>query len=279
MFSLNQRFLLASRSGVEPIEALLRDHPGLNVNCRAGGEGWTALHTASSRGNFAVVKFLLAQPGIDVNSQSLRGQVPLEIACRGNKVSVVELLVKDPSVNAAFAKPDRRTSLWYASLLGHVEVIEWLLASGRDLGDLDEEGIWFGQGFTPLEVAKKENKVEAVSLLEKFLINPQQTRHELRVKLCFLAELVAAVFALMVFLCDDLLEIKPAFKAATATVPVGNVDAARFLTIASKLSMELQMTLCHRSLGSMKQNIRSTDSEAAFKSLCRILLLAQSKSK
>ena len=162
---------------------------------------------------------------------------------------------------------------------------EWLLASGRDLGDLDEEGIWFGQGFTPLEVAKKENKVEAVSLLEKFLINPQQTRHELRVKLCFLAELVAAVFALMVFLCDDLLEIKPAFKtrrtsqAATATVPVGNVDAARFLTIASKLPMELQMTLCHRSLGSMKQNIRSTDSEAAFKSLCRILLLAQSKSK
>jgi len=38
--------------------------------------------------------------------------------------------------------------------------------------------------------------------------------------------------------------------------------------------MELQMILCHRVVGSMKQNILSKDSEAAFKSLARILLLS-----
>ena len=37
--------------------------------------------------------------------------------------------------------------------------------------------------------------------------------------------------------------------------------------------MELQMILCHRVVGSMKQNILLKDSEAAFKSLAGILLL------
>jgi len=35
--------------------------------------------------------------------------------------------------------------------------------------------------------------------------------------------------------------------------------------------MELQMILCHRAVGSMKQNVLK-DSEAAFHSLARILL-------
>ena len=47
--------------------------------------------------------------------------------------------------------------------------------------------------------------------------------------------------------------------------------------IAAKLPMELQMILCHRAVGSMKQNILRKDSEAAFKSLARILLLPQSE--
>ena len=42
--------------------------------------------------------------------------------------------------------------------------------------------------------------------------------------------------------------------------------------------MELQMILCHRVVGSMRQNIMRKDSEAAFRSLARVfLLLAQSQ--
>ena len=53
--------------------------------------------------------------------------------------------------------------------------------------------------------------------------------------------------------------------AATAAAP-------RFFTIAKRLPMELQMILCRRAVGSMKQSILRKDSEAAFKSLARILL-------
>jgi len=86
------------------------------------------------------------------------------------------------------------------------------------------------------------------------------------VKLGVLKELAAEVFALTVFLCDELLQLKPASHSAAATA-----SATQFFTISSKLPMELQMILCHRAVGSMKQNILPKDSEAAFKDLARIL--------
>ena len=120
---------------------------------------------------------------------------------------------------------------------------------------------------TALEIASERNKTEVVSLLERFIANPAQTRHELRVKLGMLDELAAEVFALTVFLCDDLLQLKSA----------SNPAATRFFTIASKLPMELQMILCHRAVDSKKQNILRKNSESAFKSLARILLDSKSE--
>ena len=90
-------------------------------------------------------------------------------------------------------------------------------------------------------------------------------------KLGVLDALAAEVFALTVFLCDNLLQLKPASHSATTSKKA--TTALRFFAIASKLPMELQMVLCHRVVGSMKQNILHKDSEAAFKSLARSLLL------
>jgi len=105
-----------------------------------------------------------------------------------------------------------------------------------------------------------------VSLLERFTANAALTRYEIRMKLGVLDELAAQVFALIVFLCDDLLQLKPALVTTTFNPAV----ATRFFSIASKLPMELQMILCHRAVGSVNLH---KDSEAAFKSLARILLL------
>ena len=113
---------------------------------------------------------------------------------------------------------------------------------------------------------QEESNPEVASLLERFLANPAQTRHELRVKLGVLA---ADVFALTVFLCDDLLQLKPAPLASTNPT---SAAATRFFAIISAVPMELQMILCHHAVGSMKQNILRKDSEAAFKALAGILL-------
>ena len=113
--------------------------------------------------------------------------------------------------------------------------------------DLDKEGI---DGSTVLDAARWSEMSEVVSLLERFGDDPAQTRHELRMKLA------AELFALVVLLCDGLLKLKPA--------PSSNPAAVRFLTITKRLPMELQMILCHRAVGSMKQSILHKDSSQGF---------------
>jgi len=243
----------AENGRVAEVLSVLRDNPGLNVNWTNNDNiQWTALHHASISGHVEVVKVLLAHPGITVNCKDIVGQTPFSLGCEGGNVSVVCVLLKDPRVDVTMADNMGCTPLWYASRDGHHEVVERLMASGRDLGDIgNTKGKYGGEEFTALEIARENENSEVVSLLENFMDNPTQTPHELRMKLGVLDELAAELFALTVFLCDDLLHLK------ITSLP------ARFFSIATRLPMELQMILCHRAVGSMKQNVLHKDSEAS----------------
>jgi len=87
-----------------------------------------------------------------------------------------------------------------------------------------------------------------------------ETRHAIRVKIGLLDELAAEMFALVVFVSDGLLQIND------TTTPS---PAARFLSIARRLPLELQMVVCFRQVGSDKEIIPGKDSEVAFKELAR----------
>jgi len=119
---------------------------------------------------------------------------------------------------------------------------------------------------TALGISQRKSFHKVTSLLERFTINPSQTRHEVRLELGIVDEPAAELFVLIVFLCDHLLQLKPVLAHSKAT---------RFFAVASSLPMELQMVLCRRAVGSMKQSILTKDSEVAFKALARILLLSQ----
>ena len=272
MAAVEERLLDAARGGrVADVVSLLRNNPGLDVNC-ADNRKRTALHFASLSDHVEVVKLLLAQPRIRVNLKNAGEKTPFFLACEYHMMSVVKLLSKDPRISVTLDS-DGRTPLWRASYIGWHEVVEWLIASGRDLGDVSNTKgrTWNGKKLTALEIAKEEGKSRVVTLLERFLANPEEIRHELRVKLGVLDELAAEVFALTIFLCDDLLQLNPAL-ASSASDP----DDIHFFAISKRLPMELQMVLCYRVAGSMKQNILRKDSEPAFKSLARALLLAPS---
>ena len=107
------------------------------------------------------------------------------------------------------------------------------------------------------------------ALLERFIANPTRTCYEIRVKFEERGMLAAELFAVVVFLCDDLLQLKPVL--ATSSNPTA--AAALFFAISSKLPMELQMVLCHRVVGSVKHILLKV-SEAAFKSLASVLLIS-----
>jgi len=252
----------------EQVMSLLKDHPDLNINWPHSHNGLTALHHASSEDHVEVVKLLLAHPDIDVNLRGKTGLTAIGVACMDGHASVAQLLLKDPRVDVTIVCNQHCTPLWWASWEGTREVLQWLIASGKDLGAINQKGQWIGREFTCLEAAKTK-KSEAVSLLQRFVTNPAQTRYEVRVHLGLLDEVAAEIFALTVFLCDDLLLLK---RVRTSSRRSGNMGlATRFFDIASKLPTELQMILCHRVVGSVKERILSKDSEHAFKVLAKNL--------
>jgi len=117
--------------------------------------------------------------------------------------------------------------------------------------------------------AKRQGMKEAEVLLERFVDNPKLTRQEIRGKL------VAEVFTLIIFVCDDLLQSRPAVASSDSSVAD---DVARIFAIAKRLPKELQMMLSHLVFGSLKSNITSKNSEAAFRTLTtKILLLGHSQ--
>jgi hypothetical protein len=83
-----------------------------------------------------------------------------------------------------------------------------------------------------------------------------------RVKLGCFDEMTAEMFALVVFLCDGLLELEAKNMSG----------AARFLRVARDLPMELQMILCYRVVESASLNIPGEKMEKAFKELAKKLL-------
>jgi len=108
------------------------------------------------RGQVEIAKLLLTHPDIDVNSKNTYGQIPILLGCWNGHVSVVELLLKDLRVDTTLDDNKGCTPLWWAACYGQHEVIEWLIASGRDLGDTENKRgkRWDGKEYTALEIAR-----------------------------------------------------------------------------------------------------------------------------
>ena len=161
-------------------------------------------------------------------------------------------MLKDSRVKVNQPGKDGYTPLWYASYYGNLDVIRWWIASGREMdlgtpGDIKKtDAIW---------AAMMTGKKEAVTLLERFKENPEETRHAMRLEIGWYDDAAAEMFALMVFVSDGLLQIKD-----TKTTP-----AARFFSITRSLPLELQMVLCYRVVRSAKEIIPGNESEVAFK--------------
>ena len=121
------------------VAELIREDPGFNVNMDHG-DGWTLLHYAcNGDSRSAVIPLLLAHPDIDVNVKTVYGATPFYFACLNGSPYCVREMLKDSGVNVN--EPDKydRTPLWCAAGNGHLGVIKWWIASGREV-DLGKPG-------------------------------------------------------------------------------------------------------------------------------------------
>jgi len=246
------------KGDAKELAELMRQDPDFNVNMVQPGDVRTLLHHACSEtdSRSAVIPLLLAHPDIDVNRKNNYGSTPFYWACYFGHTSCIRELLKDSRVMVNEPDYDGYTPLWRVAASGFLEVIEWWIASGREM-DLGKPG---ERKTDAIGVAMKYRKPEVVALLERFKSNATRTRHAMRVKLGLLDELAAEMFAMVVFVSDGILQV----NAPTTPSP-----AARFFSIAAQLPLELQMVLCFRQVGSTKGIVPGKDSEAAFKCLAK----------
>jgi len=238
------------------VAELMKQDPGFDMNLDYG-IGFTLLHYACIRARIsAVIPLLLAHPDIDVNLKNTYGQTPFYLACCG-RISCVREMLKDSRVKVNEPTNDGETPLYWAAVNGYLDVIQWWIASGREM-DLGKPGELVTDA---IGASKRHGHAEVVTLLERFKENPGVTRHQVRLEIGWYDELAAKMFALVVFVSDGLLQIKD-----TPPSP-----AARFFSIAARLPLELQMLLCHQVVGSGKGIISGKESEVAFKELARKL--------
>jgi hypothetical protein len=151
------------------------------------------------------------------------------------------------------------------------------------LGSLTEKGMedeHLCDEVTPLEMAVARKHPETVKLLTRLMMDENQTRHEIRLDFKLRPQLQAHLFALVVFICEGLLVLEaeplPLVPLMTKWGPMPTwhptYKRRRFFQLVTRLPMELQMLICNRANGSMRDNIPTGDSEPMFKLVAKVTL-------
>ena len=129
-----------------------------------------------------------------------------------------------------------------------------------------------GQGRDVLALVCLLEDEELLSLVTILRDDPARARLEAKLGFPLQLELVAELFAVVIFLSDGLLQVKTDYQQPSADKMV------RFLIISQQLPMELQMLLCHRVFDSNQDNITSIQAETGFKQLADSYLITKAAS-
>jgi hypothetical protein len=247
---------------IEELKEILKNNPTLNVNWKNEHyDGCTALDRACVHGTVDVVRLLMAHRDIDINQKDNYGRFPFMTACRNGHSQIVRMFLNDPRLTTINERNNfGHTALSRAALWGRLEVIKWMIASGREI-DIGEEG----SETDAVRMARGvENETEVVSLLESFKEDQFRTRQEIRKELGLLNQLAAELFNLIVLQCDGYLQVREGEKEIDDDETDIEIKTKKFFGIATRLPMELQGLLCHRVFDSAKDNVTSKDFNKAF---------------
>jgi hypothetical protein len=253
----------------DEVPNLLQKYSGLDINWKNEKNGnRNLLHQASFHSD-SVTSLLLSHPDIDVNAVDSVGETPLFVcACwMSGTLSRVKIFLRDPRTDLNILSLTGTHLLWIVVYCERYDVIQWMIASGKEL-KLGE------QKTDAVEKARVQKSWPIYHLLQSFRLTPDETREKVRREIGWYVERVSDLFAIVIFLCDGLLEIRRKIK-----IKKHLPNRARFLHIASQLPIEIQMILCHRVVGSMKENIPVEDSENAFRNLAKKVLISWPKKK
>ena len=229
---------------------LARAHE-IDVNALDVGNG-NMLHCACYLGHIEIVKLLLAHPAVDPNARDTEFMTPLAMACVFERDEVFKFMLEDERIDInAVIKGE--TSMALALRVCAIGIAKLGIASGREFSLVGLDILKIGNS----HLVKHKDHNATYLFAERLYTDHQLTRFETQMELGHLHVPAAEAFALVVFMCEDLLTIKPG--------GADDLDHARkFLSITQRLPMELQMIVCNRFVGSLDDHVLSKDSERAF---------------
>ncbi len=115
----------------------------------------------------AVVAFLLAQPGIDVESPTSRNNTLLCLAAEKGLTNMVIVLLAEPAFKGKAGSSANRAAFFSALVEGHLNIAQWLFRHGADVHRKNERGV------APLQLACRSGKLAVVQWLLTQLSLPQ----------------------------------------------------------------------------------------------------------
>ncbi|XP_067652079.1 putative ankyrin repeat protein RF_0381 [Haliotis asinina] len=140
----------------EVVELLVENGADLSLACASGSN---ILHLACSRGRLEVVKYILSQNIVDINSRGLKKKTPVMNAAESGHKDVVELLV-EKGANLSLACDTGSNILHFTCSKGRLEVVKYILS--QNILDINSRGM---MKKTPVMNAAESGHKEVVELL------------------------------------------------------------------------------------------------------------------
>jgi len=130
---------------------LLLEDPRVDVNSR-DEEGITPIYHAACEGSEAIVELLTRDPRVDLNAQRVSGSTPFFMACQNNHMQVVRHLLSLPRVDIARPMRDGQTPLSVCCEFNLIDIVKWMIASRKP--------------FDPMHPINKEKSISMISIPE-----------------------------------------------------------------------------------------------------------------
>jgi ankyrin repeat protein len=124
---------IGNQSIVEPLVAAGADPLALDDEKR------TALHSAAIGDSIEVVRYLLDELDIDVNTDASEGYPPLVAGIESEEIEMVELLVKK-GARVKQVCEDGMTPVHYAASWGFLDIVEFLVKKGANVKATNDKG-------------------------------------------------------------------------------------------------------------------------------------------
>jgi ankyrin repeat protein len=155
------RLIYAAETGNLTVVRELIEEYGVDINSVSTAYYMTALMRASLFGNLDIVRYLIDH-GANVNATADIGMTALMFASQEGHLEIVRCLVERGGANANAARTsDGCTALMWASMNGHLEVVRYLV----ERGDANVNAAQTDDGMTALMFACKKGHLEIVRYL------------------------------------------------------------------------------------------------------------------